>query len=113
MGYSTDFFGEFNVQPPFNNSEKKFINTFSKTRRTIRNDQNQGKYYVSDGSDHNGQTTNNIIDHNNSPEGQPGLWCQWNINGKGNITWDGGEKFYSSSDWIVYLIEHFLKKIVF
>lgn len=40
----------------------------------------------------------------------PGLWCQWVPSADGNtIEWDTGEKFYNYTEWIEYLIEHFLR----
>ena len=45
--------------------------------------------------------------------GQPSLWCQWvpvkDDDGNTVIEWDGGEKFYSSPEWMKYIIDHFLK----
>jgi hypothetical protein len=41
---------------------------------------------------------------------QPGYWCQWTPNAEGTvIAWDEGEKFYNYVEWLVYLIENFLK----
>jgi hypothetical protein len=52
---------------------------------------------------------NTVIDHNSAPSTQPGLWCQWTPNEDGTeIEWDGGEKFYSYIEWIVYLINKVL-----
>tara|TARA_B100000287_G_scaffold199541_1_gene188573 strand:- start:2419 stop:3009 length:591 start_codon:yes stop_codon:yes gene_type:complete len=47
--------------------------------------------------------------YNNAPIGQPGLWCKWvpTDNGK-EIEWNGHEKFYDYTEWIEYIIEHFL-----
>jgi hypothetical protein len=110
MGYTTDFYGEIAVNPPLNEGEKKFINTFSETRRVIRDYPNKGKYFLSDGTDSWGQDTPNIIEHNKPPEGQPGLWCQWVASEKGNIKWNGAEKFYNSEEWMLYFVEHLFKK---
>jgi len=50
-----------------------------------------------------------ILDHNKPPKGQPGLWCHWVPTEDGmGIEWDGGEKFYDYTEWIRYLIHHFL-----
>jgi hypothetical protein len=110
MGYTTDFYGEIKAFPPLNEGEQKFLNAFTRTRRVVRNYPNKGKYFISDGTDCSGQTTNNILEHNTPPEGQPGLWCQWKSTKDGNIEWDGGEKFYSADEWMVYITEHFFKK---
>jgi hypothetical protein len=43
-------------------------------------------------------------------EGQPGLWCQWVLNGDGTqLEWDGSEKFYNYVEWLNYMIKHFFK----
>ncbi len=110
MGYTTDFYGEIQVTPALNETEQKFINTFSETRRVIRNYPNQGKYFLSDGTDWNGQNTPNIIENNKPPEGQPGLWCNWEATKQGHIKWNGAEKFYHSEEWMLYLVEHLFKK---
>jgi hypothetical protein len=50
-----------------------------------------------------------VYDHNRPPEGQPGLWCQWVPTDDGTvIKWDQDEKFYSSAEWMTYLIAHFI-----
>ncbi len=50
-----------------------------------------------------------VLDYNEPPEGQPGLWCQWVPDQTGeHIEWDGNEKFYGYVPWLRYLIEHFL-----
>lgn len=47
-----------------------------------------------------------------SGECQPGLWCQWVVNGDDpqTLTWDGGEKFYNYVEWLRYLIKHFFER---
>jgi hypothetical protein len=42
--------------------------------------------------------------------GQPGLWCQWEVSEDGEVlVWDGGEKFYNYVEWLKYLIKTFFK----
>ena len=50
-----------------------------------------------------------MVDHNVPPTGQPGLWCQWvpSSDNQG-LEWDGGEKFYSYTEWLKYLVKQFL-----
>lgn len=110
MGYTTEFCGEIKANPPLNTKEQEFFKNFSQTRHVVRNHLNQGKYFLSDGSDYFGQSTPNILENNRPPEGQPGLWSQWVSNDKGNIQWNGAEKFYSAEEWMVYFVEHFFKK---
>ena len=69
----------------------------------------EGGYYC--GSGYAGQGSDkSIVDYNQPPTGQPGLWCQWipTKNGKG-IEWNGQEKFYAYVEWLEYLIKNFLK----
>jgi len=106
MGYSTDFIGSFTVSPPLNEREREFLHKFNQTRRM---DREQGPYYVDDPAPF-GQGREGVRDFNKPPKGQPGLWCQWAPSDDGTeILWDGGEKAYDMADWIVYIIEHFLK----
>lgn len=40
----------------------------------------------------------------------PGIWCQWVPSADGcGIEWDGGEKFYEYTAWLVYVIENYIK----
>lgn len=107
MGYTTEFSGQVDITPPLNEQEIEFLNKFSGTRRM---DRKNGPYFV-DGSEDFGQGHNgDIREYNRPPAGQPGLWCQWVPNEDGTaLEWDGGEKFYDATEWMTYLIEHFLK----
>lgn len=50
-----------------------------------------------------------IKKHPNKGKNQPGLWCQWVVEGddEQELKWDGGEKFYNYVEWLRYLIENF------
>lgn len=53
-----------------------------------------------------------VIDSNEPPRTQPGLWCQWMIEKEGEIfslKWNGCEKFYYYVKWLEYLITNFIK----
>jgi hypothetical protein len=45
-----------------------------------------------------------------SGECQPGLWCQWILNDKEQLQWDGNEKFYNYVEWLKYLINNFFEE---
>lgn len=139
MGYSTDFTGEFSVTPTLKPEHEKFLNAFADSRRMKRQAAitlkrpdplreavglpvgPEGAYFVAEGGlagqgsfkGAAGQKKAGILDYNQPPEGQPGLWCQWNPRtdpeGSSFIEWDGSEKFYNYVEWIEYLIENFLK----
>lgn len=128
MGYTTDFEGVFKLDKPLNTAQIEYLKAFSETRRMKRDAAKvgllsdpkreavglpvgeYGEYFVG-GNGFRGQNTDNsVIDHNDSPLSQPGLWCQWIPNEDGTcIEWDGGEKFYSYIEWLEYIIENFLK----
>ncbi len=107
MGYTTEFSGQINIEPPLNEQEIEFLNKFANTRRMHRK---QGPYFV-DGEGFVGQDCDEgVIEYNTPPAGQPSLWVQW-IPTEGGIAleWDGGEKFYCATEWMAYIIDHFLK----
>lgn len=107
MGYTTEFDGSVSITPPLNQEEIDFLVKFNGTRRMARKN---GPYFV-DGTGFMGQGNDeDVINHNSPPDGQPSLWCNWVPTDDGTaLEWDGGEKFYNSSDWMTYIIDHFLK----
>ncbi len=115
MGYTTDFFGAFQLDKPLTTELKTFLTKFSDTRRMKRNVDEieygiEGEFYVNGGGDFGQANEKNIIEYNYPPRTQPGLWCQWVPNEEGTeILWDGGEKFYHYTEWLNYIIHKFLK----
>ena len=106
MGYTTDFEGRVEIDPPLNEREIEFLKKFAGTRRMNRG---AGPYYVDGKGDFGQGKEADIIDYNGPPEGQPGLWCQWVPTEDGTaLEWDGGEKFYESERWMAYILTHFL-----
>lgn len=128
MGYTTEFEGQVRIDPPLEPVQIMYINKFSATRRMKRDAQKaeampdpvrgrarlpvgkHGGYFVG-GAGFRGQNhDDSIIDYNVPPEGQPGLWCNWEVTDDGAfVQWDGAEKFYDYVEWMAYLIEHFFK----
>lgn len=103
MGYTTDFNGTVTVTPPLNPAEMEFLRAFANSRRMRRPD---GPYSTRDydyrdlGPDA----------YNESPVGQPSLWCDWEPTADGTgIEWNQTEKFYDADVWMRYVIDHFLK----
>ena len=114
MGYTTTFEGRFNITPTLTEEHRKFLTKFSETRRMARKVGPEygveGEWYV-DGAGWAGQDHDKtIIDYNNPPSTQPGLWCQWIPTEDGDaLVWDEGEKFYYYVEWLEYLVENYLK----
>lgn len=113
MGYTTDFSGQFNLNKQLSPKMQQFLKLFNETRRMKRNTDEafgvDGEFFVFGGGDFGQASEPNIINHNQPPSTQPSLWCQWTPTEDGmGIEWDGGEKFYSYTEWLVYLIHKVL-----
>lgn len=129
MGYTTDFFGEFEFDKPLNEHQIKYIQCFSTSRRMIRNSLmlkgiedpirenvglpigDCGEFFLGEAIDYkffsNDKT---VVDHNTPPPTQPGLWCKWTVSDDGEkLFWNGHEKFYYYTEWLEYMINSFFK----
>lgn len=127
MGYTTEFSGSFTLNKKLKPEHKLYLAHFARTRR-IKRDGNktealkdavreaaklpvgvEGGYFVGASGFAGQDETPDVVEYNNPPKGQPGLWCQWVPNEDGDtIEWDGGEKFYYYVEWLQYIIDHFL-----
>lgn len=137
MGYTTDFYGEFQLDRPLVPEHKAYLKAFADTRRVTRDPAiaetlpdpirvaaglpigPHGEYFVG-GTGYKGRghdlsvirdaptgQSNYMFD---GGDGQPGYWCQWVPSSDGGfLEWDEGEKFYYYVEWLEYLIKHFLK----
>ena len=113
MGYTTDFSGRFELNKELTPKMAQYLKMFNETRRMGRVTDEvfgvQGEFFVFGGGNFGQNQEPNIIDFNTPPSTQPGLWCQWTpTDDNMGIEWDGGEKFYYYSDWLVYLIHKVL-----
>jgi hypothetical protein len=127
MGYTTDFEGRFDLNKPLTEEHSAFLTKFAETRRMKRDASKtrtrpdpirkavglavgpEGAYFVGEGGSFGQDSGPDVLDHNSPPTGQPGLWCQWVPTADNTgIVWDGGEKFYNYTEWLTYLIDHFL-----
>ncbi len=129
MGYSTDYVGAFKCSKPLTHKQSAYLVMFGRTRRMKRNQLTasalpdpvriaanqlrvglEGAYFTG-GVGFAGQDWDaSVVDDNQPPAGQPGLWCKWTADDTGRfIGWDGCEKFYDDIKWLEYLIEHFLE----
>ena len=137
MGYTTYFTGQFKVTPMLTEDEADYLTAFSGSRRMKRNAKlvealpdtrrikvglpvgPQGQYYVGSFDDGNygqsewsphGYADASITDYNEEPDDQPGLWCQWvPTEDRTGIEWNGTQKFYNYTEWLEYIIDHFLR----
>jgi len=128
MGYTTDFYGQFELDRPLAPKHAEYLNQFSETRRMKRNAGvaaklpdptreaaglpigTEGEYFVGAGGDFGQNSDESVLDYNGHPRTQPGLWCQWVPTEDGlGIEWNGTEKFYYYVEWLEYIVENFLK----
>lgn len=126
MGYTTDFDGAFQLNKPLLPEHAAYLRAFADKRRMKRSERAatlpdpvreavglpigpDGGYFVG-GSGFCGQDRDaSILDFNEEPQGQPGLWCKWVPSDDGaTIIWSGAEKFYEYTAWLQYIIDHFL-----
>ena len=127
MGYTTWFNGSFKFDRPVEDWLVEYINKFNKTRRMKRDNAKikelfpnweklcldgnlgeQGEYFIG-GLGYYGQDKDgSVLDNNGPASTQPGLWCQWVIEGNNDeLMWDEGEKFYDYVEWLEYMIDNF------
>jgi len=127
MGYTTELTGRFDLSKPLTEAQAAYLHKFGESRRMKRDSSKtvdrpdplraavglgvgaEGGYFVNEGGSFGQGNGTDVTNSNKAPIGQPGLWCPWvpteDLTG---VEWDGNEKFYEYSDWINYLIEHFL-----
>lgn len=115
MGYTTDFSGRFDLNQPLTPFMKEFLTNFNETRRMKRNLPEkfgiEGEFFVEgEGFGSQRETeAKSVLNMNEPPSTQPSLWCQWTPTSDDcGIEWDGGEKFYNYTEWLVYLIHKVL-----
>lgn len=128
MGYTTDFHGRFNLNKPLTEAHKAYLVAFASTRHMCRDSKvTEGKkdpireavglplgpdcaFFVAGTDGFGTERDSGVVDYNSPPRSQPGLWCQWVPTEDGTaIEWDGGEKFYSYTEWLTYIVDNFLK----
>jgi hypothetical protein len=108
MGYNTEFYGEFKTNMPVDEETYNLLTGLAKTRRMKRTGLPE-KYGI-DGEYYSEDNEEVIVDHNEPPRTQPGLWLCWEMQeDRQTIVWNGQEKFYHYSEWIEYIIEKILK----
>lgn len=107
MGFSTDFVGHIDIDPPLNDDEIEYLTAFAESRRFRR----EGGPYDVPGNPIAERMDDGPHgeDYNVPGDGQPNLWCDWQVCWDGCcLAWNGTEKSYSMISWLRYLIDHFL-----
>lgn len=128
MGYHTEFYGKFEFNEPVTQELANYINAFSRSRRMKLDNEKikelfpnweklcfegklgqQGEYFIGLGAFGMNTTVNPaIIEMNQPPDTQPGLWCDWTISEDcKDLIWNQAEKTYNTEEWLKYLIDHF------
>lgn len=127
MGYTTEFKGSFKLNKPLTEAQADYINKFSSTRRMKRDAKKleslpdptreavglpigtEGEFFTGGSGDFGQDRDVSILDYNDPPSTQPGLWCKWVVTkNREEIEWDGNEKFYHYLDWLEYIVSNFL-----
>lgn len=128
MGYTTEFRGRFQIEPPLTAAQVAYLCAFNETRRMKRNAAltalrsdplrvavalplgEAGEFFVGEegfAGQHEGP---DVVDGNGPPPTQPGPWCQWRPTDDGHfLEWDGNEKFYDYTEWLDYMIGCFFR----
>ena len=128
MGYDTNFEGEFSCSPPLAEKHRKYFEQFTQTRRMRREATvaatlpdpirdavglpigEEGCNFVGGTGSIGRDNDVSVLDHNQPPADQPGLWCEWVATQDGKfIVWNGSEKFYSYVEWLRYIIQHYFE----
>lgn len=126
MGYTTSFRGSFDFSRSLTDDEHAFLGPFCASRRMkwdvaklqaeFKGEHGnpftpedpygpEGAYFTFD-NDQECFKHPAVVDSNEPPAGQPGLWCMWTFSDN-TMYWNGGEKFYNYVEWLQYLIDHF------
>jgi hypothetical protein len=121
MGYTTVFHGSIELQPALNERQIAFLKKLSETRRMRRNGQDltdpdaaavglpgvgiEGEFFVNGPGFAGQDEPGDVLDPNNPPMRQPGLWCHWVPSDDGTrIIWNRMEKFYEYVPWLKYTL---------
>lgn len=123
-----EFRGQFNLTPALSAEQVTYLKQFAETRRMKRNPEiasnmrdtkreavslpigKDGEYFVGRFGFRGQSRDSSVVDSQEPPSTQPGLWCMWIPSDAGNfIAWDGGDKFYDHIEWLQYIIDNFLK----
>ena len=107
MGYTTDFIGHIEITPELNPAEQQYLSAFGHSRRCQEAD---SPYDIpGNPAAERDKRPGDIDAYNTIASGQPSLWCGWQPCFEGCcLSHDGIEKFCAATEWMIYLIDHFL-----
>jgi len=125
MPYTTTFDGSFGVETYLDTETINLILGLNKSRRVKRDPKvlakkldisvkecldtylDEGQLYVPESDDVTDDES--VIDFNEPPADQPGLFCKWTVDVEDNsIVWDGSKDFPEFFEWLNYLMETIL-----
>jgi len=121
-----EFIGQFSLDKKLKINHKKYLDSFSRTRRVARREDGVSgmkdtvrckvnlplgedcSYYVG-ALELQDKPDKSIINYNQPPKDQPSAWCCWGPSKDGNyIICNTEDSFEYPEKWIKYLISHFL-----
>ncbi|MBO2945622.1 hypothetical protein JJQ72_16710 [Paenibacillus sp. F411] len=123
MGYTTIFAGQYKLNKPLDDKTNELLQGLARTRRMKRDPEIledlgfgkaeifgiEGEFFIDPEKHDPFRNCPSVVDHNEPPATQPGLWLQWvPTEDRQSLVWDKGEKFYEAGSWIIYLIERIL-----
>lgn len=76
MGYTTDFVGWVQIDPPLNEHETDYLRAFNRTRRW---DRSEGRFVVLPHPLADDEPKSDVDAYNRPAKGEPGLWCPWTV----------------------------------
>ncbi|QNN52384.1 hypothetical protein [Nocardioides mesophilus] len=107
MGYTTDFIGHLDIRPALNAAEIGYLTAFTTSRRWRRP---SGPYAVPPRPEEDEPAPELGHDFHVPADGQPGLWCDWQVCWDGCcLAYAGSERFSGVVEWLRYLLDHFLR----
>lgn len=111
MGYTTEFRGSMRITPTPAPALVAYLGALASTRRMRRQLDEiygvEGEFFVEGVGFMGQQHDPTVLDGNQPPRPQPGLWLQWVVQ-EAELMWDESEKFYEYVPWLVYVYREIL-----
>lgn len=106
MGDTTDYLGHFDISPPRNEAEVRYVGAFTQMRHV---DRGGSPYDVPPNPTAPDSVGVPVERYEAVQDGKPRHHCGWTVCGEGCcLSHDGIEKFNNPDAWLRYLIDHLL-----